>query len=281
MFQRHEGLFADPCCLQGRDISRLIADEVTDDELQAMLNGCHELQRLKLGSYVNAVSARGLASLTHIRSMLLHVDSRASLQSVFTLTHLEELELTYCMKLEEALPCLPCSNFPHLVSLKVGTEWDEPRHTFHYLTQLQNLKHLFLATAAPHAFDFAALSELTSLHLDQCSNANLEALQHLAQLSDLDLLGDPTDEDMHMPAKLTTLTSLHIESFGAEHVTCHLSSVIKLSSLEALQILHCEVLDNGPHYVITLIDEATDAHEDAFMVILVPTSSFVLEVVML
>jgi len=60
-----------------------------------------------------------------------------------------------------------------------------------------------------------------------------------------------------------------------------LSSVIKLSSLEALQILHCEVLDNGPHYVITLIDEATDAHEDAFMVILVPTSSFVLEVVML
>ncbi len=262
-------------------VCRLITDEITDDELQAMLNGCHELQRLELGSYVNAVSARGLASLTHIRSMLLRVDSCASLQSVFTLTHLEELELTYCMNWEEALSRLPCSDFPHLVSLKVGTEWDEPRHTFQYLTKLQNLKHLSLATAAPHAFNFAALSELTSLHLDQFSNADLEALQHLTQLSDLDLLSDPTDEDMHMLAKLTTLTTLQIEGFGAEYVTCHLSSVIKLSSLEALQVMHCGVVDDGAHYTVTLIDESTDAQEDAFMVISVPNSYFVLEVVML
>ena len=48
----------------GSTVSRLIADEVNDDELQAMLNGCHELQRLELGSCVSAVSARGLASLT-------------------------------------------------------------------------------------------------------------------------------------------------------------------------------------------------------------------------
>ena len=38
-------------------------------KLLAMLNDCHELQTLYLGSYVNAVSAKGLASLTHIRGM--------------------------------------------------------------------------------------------------------------------------------------------------------------------------------------------------------------------
>jgi hypothetical protein len=187
---------------------------------------------------MHAVPARGLAGLTHIRSMHLHVNSCASLQSVLMLTHIEKLELTYCTNWEESLPHLSCSDFPHLVSLKVATEGNEPRQTFQHLTHLQSLRHLSLATAVPHDFAFAALSRLTSLHMDQFSNANLEALQHLSQLRDLELLGYPTDEHLHMLARLTTLTALQLESFGAEYVTCHLSSVIKLSSLEALQVMH-------------------------------------------
>jgi len=265
----------------GSTVRRLVTKEVTDDQLQAMLNDFHDLQSLELGCYMNAVSARGLAGLTHIRSMHLRVNSCASLQSVFMLTHVEKLELMYCMNWEETLPHLSRSDFPHLLSLKVETEWDEPRQTFQHLTQLQSLKHLSLATAAPHAFNFAALSELTSLHLDQCSNANLEALQHLAQLSDLDLLGDPTDEDMHMLARLTTLTALLIESISPEYISCHLSSVIKLSSLKALKIMHCEVVDDSAHYYVTLKEEPTYADEDIFMVISLPNSPFIFEVHML
>ena len=283
-------LFCDPatrscacrCSLSaGSTVSRLVTDEVTSAQLQALFSDGHELQSLELGYYVDAVSARGLAGLTHIHSMHLRVNSCASLQSVFTLTHLENLELTYCMRWEETLPQIPCSDFPYLVSLKVETQWDEPRHTFQYLSQLQNLKHLSLATATPHDFKFATLSRLTSLHMDQFSNANLEALQHLLRLRDLDLLGYPTDEDVHMLARLTTLTALQIESNSPEDVSCHLSSVIKLSSLEALQTMHCQVVDDGAHYMVTLIDKSTDAPEDAFMVISVPNSSFVLEVQML
>ena len=200
-----------------------------------MLNDCHQLQTLDLGSYVNAVSAKGLASLTHIRSMQLRVDSCASLQSVCMLTHLENLALVYEVDWEENVPPLLCSAFPHLVSLKVETEWVEPMDFFQHLTQLQNLIHLSLETAAPYQFTFAALSRLTSLHMDNFTSADLEGLQHLPRLRTLDLLGDPTDEDMHMLARLTTLTALqfhtHVEP---EEVTCHVSSVIKLSSLQAL-----------------------------------------------
>ncbi|KAL0024994.1 hypothetical protein WJX77_009892 [Trebouxia sp. C0004] len=100
-------------------VSRLVTDEVTSDQLQATLSDCHELQSLELSNYMNAVSARGLAGLTHIQSMHLHVNSCASLQSVFTLTHLENLELSYCMYWEEPLPHLPCSDFPHLAHMRL------------------------------------------------------------------------------------------------------------------------------------------------------------------
>ena len=265
----------------GSTVRRLVTKEVTDDQLQAMLNDCRDLQSLELGCYMNAVSARGLAGLTHIRSMHLRVNSCASLQSVFMLTHVEKLELMYCMNWEETLPHLSRSDFPHLLSLKVETEWDEPRQTFQHLTQLQSLKHLSLATAAPHEFTFAALSRLTSLHMDQFSNANLEALQHLRRLRDLDLLGHPTDEELHMLARLTTLTALQIESTSPEYIKCHLSSVIKLSSLKALKIMHCEVVDDSAHYSVTLHEEPTYfANEDIFMISSLPNSPFVFKVYM-
>lgn len=114
--------------------------------------------------------------------------------------------------------------------------------------------------------------------MDQFSSANLEAMQHLPELSNLDLLGHPTDEHMHMLARLTTLTALEIESISPEDVNCHLSSVLKLSSLEALQTMHSEVVDYSAHYVVTLIGKPTRAGEDAVMVISVPNSSFVLAV---
>ena len=245
-----------------------------------MLNDCHQLQTLDLGSYVNAMSAKGLASLTHIRSMQLRVDSCASLQSVCMLTHLENLALVYEVDWEENVPPLLCSAFPHLVSLKVKTEWVEPMDFFQHLTQLQNLIHLSLETAAPYQFTFAALSRLTSLHMDNFTSADLEGLQHLPRLRTLDLLGDPTDEDMHMLARLTTLTALqfhtHVEP---EEVTCHVSSVIKLSSLQALQSMHCTIVDGSAHYSVTLIDvdEPADAEQDAFMVISLPNVPFALE----
>ena len=239
-----------------------------------MLNDCHELQTLELGSYVNAVSAKGLASLTHIR---LRVDSCASLQSVCMLTHLEDLTLIYEVNWEENVPHLVCSAFPHLVSLKVETEWVEPMEFFQHLTQLQSLTSLSLETAAPHESTFAALSRLTSLHMDNFTSADLEGLQHLPRLRTLDLLGDPTDEDMHMLAKLTTLTALEFHTVDPMDVTCHLSSVIKLSSLQALQTMHCAIADGSALYSVTLIDKRADAEQDAFMVISLPNVPFALE----
>ena len=61
----------------------------------------------------------------------------------------------------------------------------------------------------------------------QGGSQNLEALQHLLRLGDLDLLGHPTDEGVHMLARLTTLTA-QIESNSPEDVSCQLPSVIKL-----------------------------------------------------
>ena len=152
------------------------------------------------------------------------------------------------------------------------SEWDEPRQTFQHLAQLQTLEHLSLGTAAPHEFTFAALSRLTSLHMDQCRNANLEALQHLLRLRDLDLLGYPTDENLHMLARLTTLTALQIESISPEYINCHLSSVIKLSSLQALKALYCDAVDDSAHYYVTLKEGPTFADEDLFMIISLPNS---------
>ncbi|DBB00329.1 TPA: hypothetical protein ACH3X1_014152 [Trebouxia sp. C0004] len=94
----------------------------------------------------------------------------------------------------------------------------------------------------------------------------------------VDLLGHPADEDTHMLARLTTLTALEIHSVDQEDITCHLSSVIKLSSLEALQYMHCAIVDDSAHYSVALIDKPADAEEDAFMVISLPNVSFALEV---
>ena len=73
--------------------------------------------------------------------MQLRVDSCASLQSVCMLTHLENLALVYEVDWEENVPPLLCSAFPHLVSLKVETEWVEPMDFFQHLTQLQTISH--------------------------------------------------------------------------------------------------------------------------------------------
>ena len=50
------------------------------------------------------------------------------------LTLIEKLQLMYCVYWGETLPHLSYGDFPHLVSLKVLTEWDEPRQTFQHLT---------------------------------------------------------------------------------------------------------------------------------------------------
>ncbi len=194
------------------------------------------------------------------------------------LTHLEDLALMYGVNWEENVPHLLCSAFPHLFSLKVETEWVEPMDFFQHLTQLQKLTHLSLETAIPYQFTFAALSRLTSLHMDNFTSANLEGLQHLPRLSNLDLLGDPTDEDMHMLARLTTLTALQFHAnVEPEDVTCHLSSVIKLSSLQALQSLHCTIADGRAHYSVNLFDVDESADADAFMVISLPNVPFAFE----
>lgn len=172
----------------------------------------------------------------------------------------------YRVNREENVPHLLCSAFPHLVSLKVETEWVEPVDFFQNLTQLQKLTHLSLENAAPYQFTFAALSRLTGLHMDNLTIANLEELQHVPRLRSLDLLGGPTDEDMHMLARLTTLTALEFDStVEPAKVTCHLSSVIKLSSLQALQSMHCTVVDGSAYYSVTLIDvdEPADQDQDA------------------
>ena len=186
----------------------------------------------------------------------------------------------YRVNREENVPHLLCSAFPHLVSLKVESEWVEPVDFFQNLTQLQKVTHLSLENAAPYQFTFAALSRLTGLHMDNFTIANLEELQHVPRLRSLDLLGGPTDEDMHMLARLTTLTALEFDStVEPAKVTCHLSSVIKLSSLQALQSMHCTVVDGSAYYSVTLIDvdEPTDADQDAFMVISLPNVPFALE----
>ena len=130
------------------------------------------------------------------------------------------------------------------------TDFQEPPDTFLYLTQLQTLRQLFLFTAAPSGFNYAALSLLTCLHMHNIDQENLEALQELPQLMDLGLLGHPSDAEILMLANLTKLTSLYIDFINPAQLSCHLSSVVMLSSLVNLESLHCDLVDGSAHYTV-------------------------------
>ena len=190
---------------------------------------------------------------------------------MYTLTHLEQLRIYYHTLIEEEeVPHLPCTDFSRLTSLEVETEWQEPPDTFLYLTQLQTLRHLSLCTAAPSGFNFAALSLLTRLHMDNIDLENLEVLQELPQLVDLDLLGHPSDAEILMLANLTKLTSLLIECVYPADLKCHLSSVVMLSSLLKLKSLQCDLVDGSAHYTVSIMSDPADAR----MVVSIPGASF-------
>lgn len=118
-------------------------------------------------------------------------------------------------------------------------------------------------------FNYAALTMLTSLQMDNTDVENLEALQQLPQLMDLELLGHPSDADILMLANLTKLTSLRIELFGVSDVNCHLSSVVMLSSLVNPESFHCDLMNDGVCYSVLIVNDPADA-EGARMVASVP-----------
>lgn len=145
---------------------------------------------LHLTTRCTRLSATGFASLVHlprIRSLAVDIFDISSLKSLHILTHLESLTIQ-CKSLldKKGAPHLPCADFPRLTSLTIVTEWQEPPNTFLRLTQLQTLRHLSLGTAAPSGFNYAALTMLTSLQMDNIDLENLEALQQLPQLMELE-----------------------------------------------------------------------------------------------
>ena len=250
-----------------------LAIKGTEAQLQLVLNNCPSLCSLEV-SYSPGLSAEGLTSLIHfqqIRCLDFSAHRISSLESVHTLTHLEQLRIDYnSLMEEEEVPHLPCTDFSRLTSLTVETEWQEPRDTFLYLTQLQTLRHLSLSTAAPTRFNHAALSLLTRLHMDNIDLENLEALQELPQLVNLDLLGHPSDADILMLANLTKLTSLLVEPINPAELNCHLSSVVMLTSLVNLKSLQCDLVDGSADYTVSTMYDPADAR----MVVSIPGASF-------
>ena len=232
---------------------------------------------LDLARHEPELSAGGLASLIHcqhIRRLSVLATDISSLELVHTLTHLEQLEVNYGDLLTGGeVPHLPCTDFSRLTCLKVQTEWQEPPDAFLYLTQLQALRHLSLCTAEPSGFHYAALSLLTSLHMDNFDLENLEGLQQLPQLVDLDLLGHPSDAEILMLADLTKLTALVVESINFAELQCHLSSVVKLSSLVNLESLDCELVDGNAYYHVYVVLDVADASE-AQMEVSIPDAPF-------
>lgn len=211
-----------------------------------------------------------LLHFQHIRSLDVRATDISSLESVHTLTHLEELRINYgSLADEEEVPHLPCTEFPRLTSLEVGTEWHEPPDTFLYLTQLQTLRQLSLSTV-PSSFNYAALPLLTRLHLDNFTTENLEVLQELPQLMNLTLRSPASDADILLLANLTKLTALHIVPIVYVNITCHLSSVLMLSSLVNLESLRCEVEDGSAYYTVDTVPDPANAR----MVVSIPDAPF-------
>ena len=246
----------------------------TAAQLQAVLLKYSALCSLDLDCHGLPEGIAKLIHFQHIHSLNMVATDISRLESLHTLTHLEQLEVTYDVLLkEDEVPHLPCTDFSRLTSLQVETEWQEPQDTFLHLTQLQTLRHLSLCTAPPSGFHYAALSLLTSLHMDRFDLENLELLQELPQLVDLDLLGHPSDAEILMLANLTNLTALMVESIDYTKLKCHLSSVVKLSSLVNLESLHCELVDGDAHYHVHVMFDVTDAVE-AHMIVSIPDAPF-------
>lgn len=86
-------------------------------------------------------------------------------------------------------------------------------------------------------------------------------------------MGHPSDADILMLANLTKLTSLEIEHINAAEVVCHLSSVVMLSSLVNLECFHCDLMNDGTHYGVNIVDDPADA-EEARMVVSIPDAPF-------
>ena len=194
----------------------------------------------------------------------------SSLESLHALTHLEQLRIDYdSLTDEEEVPHLPCTDFSRLTSLEVDTAWQEPPDMLLYLTQLQTLRHLSLSTV-PSSFNYAALSLLTPLHIDNFTTENLEVLQELPKLMNLTLRSPASDTDILLLANLTTLTVLRIMPIVYVNITCHLSSVLMLSSLVNLESLRCEVGDGSAHYTVDTVSDPANAR----MVVSIPDAPF-------
>ena len=146
----------------------------------------------------------------------------------------------------------------------------EPPDTFLYLTQLQTLRHLSLCTAAPSGFNYAALSLLTCLHLENFDSEILEVLHELPRLESLSFVGYPSDADILMLANLTKLRALEIEYLNAAELQCHLSAVVMLSSLVNLKSLRCDLVDDSAHYSVDILSDPADA----IMVVSIPGAPF-------
>ena len=232
---------------------------------------------LDLACHDPKLSAGGLASLIHrehIRSLSVRATNISSLELVHTLTHLEDLEVDYGDLLTGGeVPHLPCTDFSRLTCLRVQTELQEPPDTFLYLSQLQTLRHLSLGTAAPTGFHYAALSLLTSLHLNNFYLEDLEGLQELPQLMDLELTGHPSDAEMLMLANLTKLTALTIMTIDEGGLECHLSSVVMLSSLVNLESFQCEIMVDSVLYGVYVV-HGLPARSRARMVVSAPDAPF-------
>ena len=236
---------------------------VPHSSLQAVLVDYSGLCSLDL-CFKYDVTAEDLANLIHfphIRCVAVAVRDLSSLQSVHTATHLEELSVRYNDFVNQGdVPQLPCAYFSRLTSLKVSTAYEKPGETFQYLSQLQKLKNLSLGTAAPKNVNYPALSRLTSLQMDNADVENLEALQQLPKLRQLELSGHPTDTEILMVANVTQLTDLYIEAINHEDVTCHLSSVVMLTSLVNRKSLNCDIVDGSAHYSICMLTMEDGAH---------------------
>lgn len=87
-------------------------------------------------------------------------------------------------------------------------------------------------------------------------------MQQLPHLIHLKFSGHPSDAEMLMIAILTQLTALNIKSSTYDQIQCHLSSVVKLTSLVHLELLDCHLVDGSAHYT----SDPADVEEDELVV---------------
>ena len=174
------------------------------------------------------------------------------------------------------LPKLPCASFSRLTSLRPETEWNEPADSFHYLSQLHSLEHMYLETAAPADFGFSALTALSCLQIFNYTAANIEALQVSPDLQCVEFSNFPQDEHFDHLSKLTQLTRLAFDADGGatEPSTCHLSAVMKLCSLTGLIELRCVLVMDGDRYSVRTTGQEALVGDADFLVSVTDPEAF-------